>query len=123
MIVVTGANGQLGRAVVESLLIRMPPASIVASVRDPGKTAALAQQGVVVRAGDFADPDSLAAAFIGADQVLIVSADKLGEEALRLHRAAMKGRPWRRRTPYPVYQPHGSAAGFVLPACGPARRH
>ncbi len=90
MIVVTGANGQLGRAVVESLLGRVPPASIVASVRDPGKAAALAQQGVAVRAGDFTDPESLKAAFRGADQVLIISADKLGEEALRLHRAAIE---------------------------------
>ena len=90
MIVVTGANGQLGRAVVESLLGRVPPASIAVSVRDPRTAAALAQRGVAVRAGDFADPASLKAAFRGADQVLIVSADKLGEEALRLHRAAIE---------------------------------
>lgn len=90
MIVVTGGNGQLGRAVVENLLGRISPASIVASVRDLGKAAALAQRGVEVRAGDFADPESLKAAFHGADQVLIVSADKLGEEALRLHRTAIE---------------------------------
>ncbi|WBO22908.1 SDR family oxidoreductase [Sphingomonas abietis] len=89
MIVVTGANGQLGRAVVESLLGRVPPASIVASVRNPEKAVALAQHGIAVRSGDFADPEGLRAAFRGADQLLIVSADKLGDEALQLHRTAI----------------------------------
>lgn len=42
-----------------------------------------------MRAGDFAEPDTLRIAFQGADQVLIVSANKLGEEALRLHRSAI----------------------------------
>ncbi len=89
MIVVTGASGQLGRGIVQNLFGRVLPASIVASVRDPGKAADLASQGVDVRTGDFARPDTLRIAFKGADQVLIVSADKLGEEALRMHRAAI----------------------------------
>ncbi|WP_431015367.1 SDR family oxidoreductase [Bradyrhizobium pachyrhizi] len=90
MIVVTGATGHLGRGIVENLLGRIAASEIVASVRDPGKAAGLAARGVAVRAGDFADAPSLEAAFRGADQVLIVSADKLGEEALRLHRAAIE---------------------------------
>ena len=89
MIVVTGATGQLGKAVVENLLRRLPASQIVASVRDPAKAADLTTMGVEVRAGDFADPSSLRSAFAGARQVLIVSADKLGDEALRLHRAAI----------------------------------
>ncbi len=48
-----------------------------------------AARGVEVRAGDFADPTGLARVFAGSDRVLIVSADKLGEEALRLHRGAI----------------------------------
>jgi len=90
MIVVTGATGHLGRGIVENLLGRIAASEIVVSVRDPGKAAGLAARGVAVRAGDFADARSLEAAFRGADQVLIVSADKLGEEALRLHRAAIE---------------------------------
>lgn len=90
MIVVTGAAGQLGRAVVKGLLTRLPADRIVASVRDPGKAAAFAEWGVSVRAGDFARPEGLAAAFAGAEQVLIVSVDKVGEAALQLHRAAIK---------------------------------
>lgn len=90
MIVVTGATGQLGRAVIEGLLARMPADRIVASARDPAKAAALAERGVVVRHGDFSDPESLATAFADADQVLVVSVDQLGENGRRLHRTAIE---------------------------------
>ncbi|MBV9509838.1 MAG: NAD(P)H-binding protein [Caulobacteraceae bacterium] len=90
MMIVTGANGQLGRAVVEGLLARVPADRIVATVRDPAKATALAERGVDVRAGDFARPDELATAFAGAGQVLVVSPDKLGEEGIRLSRAAIE---------------------------------
>lgn len=90
MIVVTGANGHLGRAVVEGLLARTPAGRVVACVRDTAKASALAERGVAVRAGDFADPEGLATAFEGAGQVLIVSVDKLGEEGRRLHRSAIE---------------------------------
>jgi uncharacterized protein YbjT (DUF2867 family) len=89
MIVVTGANGQLGSAVVDGLLRRLPADRIVASVRDPEKASNILARGVEVRAADFADKASMRRVFAGADQVLIVSADKLGEEALRLHRTAI----------------------------------
>ena len=90
MIVVTGASGQLGRAVIEGLRSRLPADRIVASVRDPEKATALAEWGVYVRAGDFAEPDGLATAFAGAEQVLVISVDHLGEPARRLHHAAIK---------------------------------
>ncbi len=90
MIVVTGASGQLGRAVIEALLGRVPADRIVASVRDPAKAAALADRGVQLLAGDFADPHNLAAAFAGAAQVLVVSVDQLGEAGRRLHRTAIQ---------------------------------
>ncbi|GAA4495966.1 SDR family oxidoreductase [Gluconacetobacter tumulicola] len=91
MIIVTGANGQLGRGIVKSLVGRgVASHEIVASVRDPRRAADLAALGVTIRRGDFADARSLEAAFRGADKVLIVSADKLGEEALRLHRTAIE---------------------------------
>ena len=89
MIVVTGATGQLGRAIVQGLLARVPADQIVASVRNPAKASALASAGVHVRTGDFGEPHRLDTAFAGATQVLIVSADKLGEEARRLHQNAI----------------------------------
>lgn len=90
MIVVTGANGHLGRAVIDTLLTRLPAERIVASVRDPaGVPPALANRGVHVRAGDFAEPNGLAKAFSGAQQVLVVSVDQFGEAARRLHETAI----------------------------------
>ena len=90
MIVITGATGHLGRGIVENLLSRVPTTQVVASVRDTGKASDLAARGVEVRRGDFADAHSLTQAFAGAEQVLIVSADKLGDEALRLHSTAIE---------------------------------
>ena len=90
MIVVTGATGQLGRAVVEGLLTRLPASEIIASVRDPAKATAFTERGVKVRAGDFARREELPAAFAGGCQVLVVSVDKLGEPALRMHRDAIE---------------------------------
>jgi len=89
MIIVTGANGKLGRAVVERLLDRVPAERIGVSVRDLEKARDLGQRGVRVRRGDFDDAASLADAFEGASRVLIVSVDRLGEAAVRQHRAAI----------------------------------
>ncbi|MCA1221029.1 NmrA family NAD(P)-binding protein [Streptomyces sp. 8L] len=73
-IVVTGASGRLGRLTVEALLRRGVPApEIVATGRDIAAIEDLAGRGVVVRRADFADRDSLAAAFAGADKLLLVS--------------------------------------------------
>ncbi|GAA4728282.1 NAD(P)H-binding protein [Actinomycetospora chibensis] len=90
MIVVTGASGQLGRAVLERLLDRVPAEQVGASVRDPDKVPDLAERGVRVRRGDYAEPSSLAEAFEGASRVLVVSANTLGEEGLRQNHAAIE---------------------------------
>jgi len=89
MIIVTGANGKLGRAVVERLLERVPVAQIGVSVRDTEKARGLEERGVRVRHGDFDDAATLAHAFEGASRVLIVSVDRLGEAAVRQHQAAI----------------------------------
>ncbi|WP_437674001.1 NAD(P)H-binding protein [Sorangium sp. So ce131] len=90
MIIVTGANGQLGRAVVERLLQRVPAARLGVSVREPEQASALAERGVRVRRGAFEDAASLRRAFEGASQVLIVSVNSAGEDAVRQHGAALE---------------------------------
>lgn len=87
MILVTGANGHLGGAIVEHLSQRTAPARIIAASRDPGSLAL--PEGVAIRHADFADPASLPDAFAGVERIEIVSVDKLGEEARRLHRHAI----------------------------------
>lgn len=91
MIVVTGATGQLGRAIVRHLVARVPADQVGASVRDPAKAADLAALGVRVRRGDFADPAGLPHAFEGATQVLIVSSNAAasGGDPVAQHRNAI----------------------------------
>ncbi|WP_375758417.1 NAD(P)H-binding protein [Corallococcus exercitus] len=91
MIVVTGATGQLGRLIVENLITRVPADRVAVSVRDVRKAQDLAARGVRVRRGDFADPASLAHAFEGASQVLMVSSNAraTGGDTLAQHRAAI----------------------------------
>ncbi|MDR7084192.1 NAD(P)H dehydrogenase (quinone) [Arthrobacter ginsengisoli] len=79
-IVITGATGQLGRHVVEALLERNVPAGeIVAAGRSIEKLADFAARGVQVKAMDYADPDSVAAALKGARKVLLISGNAVGE--------------------------------------------
>ena len=88
-IVVTAASGQLGRLTVEALLTRGVPASgIVATSRDVTRIKDLADRGVEVRRADFAEPDSLPAAFEGADRLLLISTTTPSER-LANHRRAI----------------------------------
>lgn len=91
MIVVTGATGQLGRAIVEQLCRLVPPSRVGASCRDPHQASPLAALGVRVRQGNFEDGASLRHAFEGATQVLLVSSNAraTGGDALAQHRTAI----------------------------------
>ncbi|GAA3452661.1 NmrA family NAD(P)-binding protein [Dactylosporangium matsuzakiense] len=87
-IVVTAASGQLGRLTVEALLARGVPASdIVATSRDVTRIKDFADRGVVVRRADFAEPDSLPAAFAGADRLLLISTTTPSERVANHRRA------------------------------------
>ena len=88
MIVVTGASGQLGRQVIEELLKTQAASTIIAAVRNPAKVADLAARGVVVRQADYSQPATLAAAFAGADKLLLISSSEVGQRAAQ-HRAAI----------------------------------
>lgn len=88
MIVVTGATGQLGRLVIQSLLTKLPASQIVAAVRNPARAADLAALGVQVRKADYTDPASLEAAFQGAEKVLLISSSAVGQRAPQ-HRNAI----------------------------------
>jgi NAD(P)H dehydrogenase (quinone) len=82
-IVVTGATGPFGRHAIETLLRNGTPASEIVGVgRQIEKIADL---GVATRRVDYDDPESLRAAFEGADRVLFVSASEAGKR-LEQHR-------------------------------------
>ena len=88
MIVITGASGQLGRLVIQSLLTKVPASRIVAAVRNPEKVSDFAALGVQVRRADYTDSASLDAAFQGAEKVLLISSSEVGQR-LAQHRNAI----------------------------------
>ena len=89
MIVITGATGQLGRLVIESLLQTVPASEIVAAVRSPEKAQDLAALGVQVRQADYNQPATLDTAFAGAHKLLLISSSEVGQRAPQ-HRAVIE---------------------------------
>lgn len=114
-IVVTGATGHLGRLTVDSLLARGVAASDIRALgRSAERLAPLAAQGVETGVIDFEKPETLTAAFAGADAVLLVSGSEVGKRvpqhrnAIEAAEAAGVGRL--------VYTsaPHATDGGLVL---------
>lgn len=92
-LIVTGAGGQLGQRVLSHLLdtLKIPADRIVAATRKPEALSAWAARDIEIRAADFEDPASLAAAFRGGDRLLLISTNALDRPGRRLaqHRAAI----------------------------------
>ncbi len=88
MIVITGATGQLGRLVVAALLKKVPASGIVAAVRSAEKARGLAAMGIGVRIADYNDPAAWDAALQGAEKVLLISANEIGQRS-RQHRSVI----------------------------------
>ncbi|RZK22349.1 MAG: SDR family oxidoreductase [Hymenobacter sp.] len=76
-ILVTGATGGLGQAVVENLLKTTSPDQVAVLVRDPTRAADLQARGVAVRQGDYNDHASLTAALAGIEQLFLVSGNDI----------------------------------------------
>jgi len=72
-ILVTGATGHLGTAVVNQLLKNTNANNIVALARDENKAKSLKEKGVEVRLGTFDDTASLDNALQGIEKVFLIS--------------------------------------------------
>ncbi|ELY3745989.1 SDR family oxidoreductase [Cronobacter sakazakii] len=81
MIAITGATGQLGQRVIDTLLNTVAAQEIVAIVRNPAKAAALSTKGVQVRAADYNDAAALTAALAGVEKLLLISSSEIGQRA------------------------------------------
>ncbi|PRY44247.1 NAD(P)H dehydrogenase (quinone) [Spirosoma oryzae] len=73
MILVTGATGQLGGAVMRQLQIRAFPDQLAAFVRDAEKAMQLHEQGISLRVGTYDEPASLDRAMEGIETVLLIA--------------------------------------------------
>ena len=81
MIAITGATGQLGHYVIESLMKTVPASQIVAIVRNPAKAQALSAQGITVRQADYGDEAALTSALQGVEKLLLISSSEVGQRA------------------------------------------
>ncbi len=73
MILITGANGQLGTAVIKNLLDKTSANQIAAFVRDESKASNLKEKGVDIRVGNYDDTASLDKAMQGIERVLLIA--------------------------------------------------
>ncbi|WNM26662.1 SDR family oxidoreductase [Demequina capsici] len=86
---VTGASGQLGRKIVQSLLdLHISPFDVIALARDTAKVEDLAALGVRTRTADYDQPETLTAALDGVDRLVLVSASEPGKR-LPQHQAVI----------------------------------
>jgi NAD(P)H dehydrogenase (quinone) len=90
-LLVTGASGHLGKAVVAELC-RLGASKVIAATRTPGKHKELSALGVEEREADFDRPETLHTAFQGVERLLLVSTDSLHAPDVRVkqHRAAVQ---------------------------------
>lgn len=95
-ILVTGATGHFGKAVLDFLLTSgVPATSLAALVRDTAKAEELAAKGIELRTGDYTNPESLEKAFTGVDKLMLVSSsdlnDRTGQQANAVNAAKKAG--------------------------------
>ena len=80
-IAITGASGPFGSGVTRALVEHhgVDPRDLILVSRNPGRLAEWAARGAETRAGDFDHPEHLVAALRGADQMLMISTNRVGQ--------------------------------------------
>jgi NAD(P)H dehydrogenase (quinone) len=73
-IMVSGANGHLGRGIIKNLLTQLSPEKVVGIARQPEQAEDIAALGVKIRRADYTSYDSLVQALQGIDKLYLVSA-------------------------------------------------
>lgn len=87
-IVITGASGNYGRAFTDALIAKGRAQDLILITRTPAKLNDRVTQGCEVRYGDFDKPETLQAAVMGADKMLLISGTRVGARVVQ-HKAAI----------------------------------
>jgi uncharacterized protein YbjT (DUF2867 family) len=72
-ILITGASGHLDSQIVGFLSQWNDPSTLIGTSRNASNATSFTAKGVAFRETDFAKPDTLAAAFVGVDKLMIIS--------------------------------------------------
>lgn len=94
-ILITGATGKLGGAVVEELIRKKGSENVSVLVRDPSKALVLNEKGINTIQGDYNSYNSLVKAFRGIDKLFFVSGSDIltrGEQHTNVVKAAKEER-------------------------------
>lgn len=89
MILVTGANGNLGSLTIDFLLEKYPSVNIAGLVRSEEKGADLKEKGVELKIGDYTNYSSLQKAVKGIDVLLLVSTSTM-QNRTKQHKNVIK---------------------------------
>ena len=127
-LLVAGASGKLGRRTAELLLDTGAATELILVTRTPAAVADLGERGCDVRFGDYSEPDSLPAAYAGAERMLLISASDI-EVRAEQHRAAIARRRGGRRSARRLHlrsqpraaEPGGDRAEPLRDRAGPRR--
>lgn len=94
MILLTGANGELGTSTIKHLMKQNPKDPVAGLVRSKEKGREIAEMGAEIRIGDYLDKPSLDRAMEGVDTLLLISSSSF-EQRVTQHenviKAAKKG--------------------------------
>ncbi|SHG11186.1 SDR family oxidoreductase [Chryseobacterium vrystaatense] len=83
MILITGASGNLGTAVIKNFVKLFPDIRIAGLFRDPKKSK-VSTESIDIRIGDYSDKESLVNAFKGIEKLLLISSSN--NDALQEHK-------------------------------------
>ena len=84
-ILVTGATGNLGSSVIETLLKNIPAQNISALVREEERKVEIQAKGITIFQGDYDNVFALERAMANVDTVLLISAGDQGDR-MQQHR-------------------------------------
>jgi NAD(P)H dehydrogenase (quinone) len=116
-ILVTGATGHLGTAVINHLLTTGDSSDIVALVRDDKKANSLKERGVETRVGTFDDPHSLDKALGEVSKILLISTgdpNRFRQHQNLIDAAKKAGTSYVAYTGVSLKDLHTSSARFLL---------
>ncbi|MDI6539634.1 SDR family oxidoreductase [Pantoea ananatis] len=88
MIAVTGATGNLGKQVIMKLLNFYPVEKIVGLARNPQDAVELMKLGIKIKQADYDKPETLSAALLGIEKLLLISA-VIPAERFRQHQTVI----------------------------------